>query len=445
MTTHALRGAFLTFDDDPFSVPPEQAMRYESDGLILIEDGTIRAAGSAAELERTLPADATVDRYDGVIMPGFVDTHLHFPQTEMIGAYGEQLLDWLDTYTFPTETKFADEAHSARVAEIFLDELVRNGTTCAMAYSTVHPGSVDALFSAAEKRGMRILTGKTCMDRNAPPALCDTPQRAYDESKALLERWEGRGRASYVITPRFAPTSSPEQLEALGALAAEYPDVAIQTHLSENHGEIAWVKELFPQAKDYTDVYDSYGLLRPRAVLGHGIHLSDRELEVLSERGASIAHCPTSNFFLGSGLFDMARAIDPARPVSVGIGTDVGAGTSFSLLATLREAYKVAQLNHQSLAADKLLYRVTAGNAQVLGLGESIGRIAPGYEADLIVLDPRATPLMAARDATSESLAERLFVLITLGDDRAVQATYVAGVRVHDRDEAPVGVSFESR
>jgi guanine deaminase len=334
----------------------------------------------------------------------------------------------LQKYTFVEEQKFADPAHADKVARFFLDELFRQGTTTAMVYCTVAPESVEAFFTEAERRGARMIAGKVMMDRNAPPALTDTPQRGYDESKALIEKWRGAGRLGYAITPRFAITSSREQLEAAGALAREYPDAHVQTHLSENHAEIAWAKELHPEARDYLDTYERAGLLGPKSVFGHCIHLEPREIEALSAHRGVAAFCPTSNLFLGSGLFD-EEGLDAAG-VRIALATDVGGGTSYSLLQTANEAYKVLQMRRQSWPAYQAFYQLTLGNARALGLEDQIGRLEAGFEADLVVLDSRATPAMAHRMESIEGdLAEELFVLMTMGDDRAVAETYVAGMR----------------
>lgn len=428
----AIRGALLTFKDDPFVRDLQDCMVYLDDAVVVMEDGKIAAVGAADEILPTLPAELPVTRYpDSVILPGFIDSHVHYPQTEMIAAYGEQLIDWLNNYTFITEQGFADKAHAAEVASVFLKEQHRNGVTSATVFGTVFPQSVDALFEEAARYDMRIMAGKVCMDRNAPAALLDTPQRAYDESKALIERWHGKGRAEYVITPRFAPTSSPEQLEMVGALAAEFPTTLIQSHLSENRGEVEWVKSLFPECRDYTDVYHRYGLLRERAIYGHGIHLSEAELDVLSGTGTAIAHCPTSNFFLGSGYFNVKAARDARRPVKVGLATDLGAGTSFSMLQTMNEAYKAAQLNGFALSAGHAFYLASRGTAEALGLQDRIGSIEVGKEADLAVLDLKSTPIIEYRMKYARDIHEALFVQMTLGDDRAIAATYIAGKQVY--------------
>jgi guanine deaminase len=387
----------------------------------------IAAVGEARGVIAAAPPDADVDDHAGkLILPGFIDTHIHYPQTRVIGSYGAQLLDWLQKYTFVEEQKFADRGHAESVSKFFLDEMFRQGTTTAVVYCTVRPESVDAFFGESERRGARMIAGKVMMDRNAPPALTDTPQRGYDESKALIEAWRGKGRLGYAITPRFAITSSDAQLQAAGALAREFPGAWIQTHLSENHAEIAFTKQLFPWAKNYLDVYDHFGLLRETSIFGHCIHLEAGEVEALAAKRGIAAFCPTSNLFLGSGLFDMRR-LDEAG-VRVALATDVGGGTSYSMLQTANEAYKVLQMNGQSWPAAQAFYQMTLGNARALGLEGKIGEIAPGREADLIVLDSRATPAMTHRmDAIDGDLAEELFVLMTMGDDRAIRETYVAG------------------
>ena len=431
----ALRGAMLTFRDDPFTHALSACAVYEPDAIIVMANGLIDAVGPAADILPTLSADVPVTVWrDCVLLPGFIDSHVHYPQTEMIGAHGEQLIDWLNNYTFVAEQGFSDKTHAAEVAEVFLREQHRNGVTASTVFCTVHPQSVDALFEAAARVNMRIMAGKVCMDRHAPAALLDTPQRAYDESKALIGKWHGRGRAEYVITPRFAPTSTPEQLDALGSLAQDFPTTLIQSHLAENIDELAWVRALFPSCTHYTDVYQRYGLLRPRALYGHGIHLSEAELDILSATGSAIVHCPTSNFFLGSGCFDLRRARDTRRPVAVGLGTDLGAGTSFSILQTLNEAYKAAQFHGFPLSAAQAIYLATRGNARALGLDDRIGAIEAGMEADIAVLDLMSTPLIAYRMKYARDWQDALFIQMTLGDDRAIAATYIAGQQVHCRN-----------
>jgi guanine deaminase len=426
--TTAVRGGLIFCRHDPFLDDPATALHYEPDGLVICRDGIIVAAGARGALQMQLPGDAHVADYGGcLIAPGFIDTHIHYVQTGIIGSQGKQLLEWLDRYTFVAEEAFADEQVAAATAKVFCDELLRNGTSTALVFCSVHAGSVDALFQEAARRNLRLIAGKVLMDRNAPPALRDTAQSGYDQSKALIAQWHGRGRALYAITPRFAGSSTPEQLTMAGALWREHPDVFVQSHISENRKEIAWVKELYPQRRDYLDVYAHYGLTGRRSVYAHGIYLNESELARCHESGTALAHCPTSNTFLGSGLFRMRSARDRRRPVEVGLGTDIGGGTSFSLIATMGEAYKVSQLAGEPIDAVEAFYLATLGGARALALDDRLGTLAPGREADLVVLDPNATPLMAFRSARVQSIAEQLAVLMTLGDDRCVRATYVAG------------------
>jgi guanine deaminase len=429
----AVRGRLLSFVDDPALVGAEASHRYLDDGMVVIEQGTIVAVGPAAQLLKTLPPGTPVDHHPGrLVLPGLIDTHIHYPQTRVIGSYGAQLLEWLQKYTFVEEQKLKDPAHAAAVARFFLDELLRNGTTTAAVYCTVHPESVEAFFAESHRRNTRMIAGKVMMDRGAPPGLLDTAEAGYRESKALLQRWDGVGRQLYAVTPRFAITSTGAQLEAACSLLREHPGSYLQTHLSENTVEIALARELFPQSSSYTDIYDRHGLLGARSLFGHCIHLGEDELQRLSATGSVAVFCPTSNLFIGSGLFDMAMLQAPARPVRVGLATDVGGGTSYSMLRTAAEAYKVLQLQRQNLPALDAFYLMTLGNARALSLEDRIGALEPGREADLVVLDARATPAMAHRmDTVAGDLAEELFVLMTLGDDRAVRATYVAGELLH--------------
>jgi guanine deaminase len=428
MSGHArvIRGRVLTFTGDPADAGAS-ARVYLEEGAVLVANQRIEAVGAARDILARAPPGAPIDDHSGsIVMPGLIDAHIHYPQTQVIGSYGAQLLDWLHNYTFVEEQKFVDPAHCARIADFFLDELFRCGTTTAMVYCTVHPQSVDAFFAAAERRGARMIAGKAMMDRDAPAGLMDTAERGYDESKALIQRWRGRGRLDYAITPRFAVTSSKEQLEAAGALAREFPEAYVQTHLDENKAEIARVAELFPDAHSYLDVYDRAGLLGPRSVFGHCIHLEDSEVAALAASRSVAAFCPTSNLFLGSGLFDQARLVRAGARIA--LATDVGGGTSYSMLRTAAEGYKVLQLNRQSWPALQAFYRMTLGNARALSLDDRIGSIETGKEADLVVLDSRATPSMAHRMETADGdLEAELFALITMGDDRAVRQTYVAG------------------
>jgi len=424
--TLALRGSLLHFLRDPGDDAPGGAVEYFDDGILLLRDGRVLEAGDARALLPRLPADAVRRDHSGkLLLPGFVDTHIHYPQTDMIASHGTQLLDWLERYTFPAERRFQDPAHAREVAGFFLEELLRNGTTTAMVLGTVHPQSVDGFFAAAQARGLRMIAGKVLMDRNCPEDLRDTAQSGEAQTRELIGRWHGCDRLLYAVTPRFAPTSSPEQLRSAGRLLDEFPDLYLQTHLAENRAEVAWVRELFPSSRSYLDVYDGFGLVRPRSVFAHCIHLEGADRRRMAERGAAAAFCPTANLFLGSGLFDLAAA--GACGMSVGLGTDVGGGTSFSMLRTLHEAYKVAQLRGQTLSPLRALYLATLGGAQALGLQDRIGSFAPGREADLVVIDLAATPLLERRLRHAESLAEKLFALIMLGDDRCVAATYVQG------------------
>jgi guanine deaminase len=435
-TTQAYRARLLHFLADPASTPDGEAARaWFEDGLLVVDAGTgrVRAAGDYTALAPGLPPDAVVHDLRGkLIVPGFIDTHLHFPQTDMIASPAPGLLPWLDTYTFPTERRFDDPIHARAVAEFFLDELLRNGTTTALVYCTVHASSADALFEASAARNLRMAGGKLLMDRHCPDFLRDTAE--LHETEDLIRRWHGRGRALYAITPRFAPTSTEGQLAAAGELARAYPDTFIQTHVSENRDECAWVGELFPERRSYLEVYEHAGLVRRRAMFGHCIWFDDADFASLAAHGAAIAHCPTSNLFLGSGLFDLARA--DAAGALVSLGTDVGAGTSFSMLQTMNEAYKVARMKGNYLPALRMFYFATLGAARAMGLEGTIGNFAAGAEADFIVLDPGATPLLARRTAQAASLDELLFAFALLGDDRAVAATYAAGKLVHARDPA---------
>ena len=426
-SVHALRGGIVSFRDDPRA--SAEALQFWRDGLLIVENGIIRAVGDAAELLATLPAGAKVDDWNGrFILPGFIDTHIHYPQTDIIASDAVQLLPWLERHAFPMESSFGDPVLARETAEFFLDELLRNGTTTALVFATVHPESVEAIFAAARARRLRLAAGKVLMDRNAPEKLRDTVQSGYDQSLALIRRWHGTGRLSYAVTPRFAPTSSAAQLDAAGALYRENPGVLMQTHVAESRDEIEWVRQLFPAARSYLDVYCRFGLLGPRAVLAHGIHLDDEDRALLASTRATIAFCPTSNLFMGSGLFDYGKM--RAAGARIALATDVGSGTSFSMLRTMHEAYKVCKLVGLPLSVLDAFYLATLGGARAMGLESSIGSIAPGREADLVILDPQATPLMARRTARADSLEERLFVLMMLGDDRAIAATYVLGDRV---------------
>lgn len=426
--TRVIRGQTLTFGETP------EACRHVEKGAVVIgDDGTILWTGPQPLLPhgfRQMPAD---DFGDCIVMPGFIDAHIHFPQYRMLAAPGKDLLDWLTRFTFPEESQYADESYAARAADTFLDRLAQHGTTSAMAFCSVHRACADALFTAAQKRNMALITGKTMMDRNAIPAVQDDPETGALETEALYHKWHVKGRLRYAVTPRFAVTSSEAQLKLSGELLAALPGALMQTHLSESAGEIEFVKRLFPRARDYTDVYDGFGLLGERSFFAHGIHLSDRECTRLSESGSTVLHCPTSNTFLGSGLMSMRHMRKQGRPVHLGLATDVGAGTSYSMLATLGEAYKVQMLTGYKPSAFELFHMATMGNAGRLGLAQETGSLDVGKFADLVILDPRATPVLASRQEVSRSLEDVLFALMILGDDRAIRATYVAGHKLHQR------------
>ena len=421
-----LTGQVLSFDSDPFVDGPEAA-RLDTRGGVLIDAGRIVAVGAADALLASHPQASVTDHGRALISAGFVDAHVHYPQTAIIASWGKRLIDWLNTYTFPEETRFADPAYAAEIAARYFDLTLANGTTTVCSYATIHPASVDAFFSAAQARGVRALAGKTCMDRNAPEGLRDTAQSAFDDSARLLAKWHGVDRLSYVITPRFSPTSTPEQLEALGALWAANPGCLMQTHLSEQTDEIAWVKALYPTARDYLDTYEAHGLLGPGGLYGHAIHLTARERDRLREVDASLIHCPTSNTFIGSGLFDMAGLKSAGH--RIGLATDTGGGSSFSMLRTMAAAYEVGQLRGTALHPAQLWWLATEGSARALRMDDRIGNIAAGMEADLVVIDLASTPAIAQTAARAGSLWEAVFPTIMMGDDRAIAATYVAGRR----------------
>jgi guanine deaminase len=424
--SRAIRGRLLTFLRAPNGANDPRSYRFFDDGVVLVKDGRIDAAGPAAELAARIAPGTAIDHHGGaLIMPGFIDPHIHFPQTQVIASYGAQLLEWLEKYTFVEEQKFADPAHSARNAEFFLDELARNGTTTAVAYCTAHPASAEALFAAAHRRNAGMIAGISVMNRNAPSGLLAPGKTAIADSRDLINRWHGTGRQRYAVTPRFAITSTEEQLSALGALLKDFPGVLMQTHLDENLNEIAAIKRLFPDDPSYTAVYRRFGLLGPRSLLGHCIYLEDSEVALLLDTQSVAVFCPTSNLFIGSGLFDYGRL--KSAGVRIALATDVGGGTSYSMLRTAAEAYKVMQLQGQNFPALAAFDLMTRGNAAALGLEDEIGTVKPGAFADLVVLDACATPAMAHRMEVASTLEEELFVLMTLGDDRAVRQTYIAG------------------
>ena len=425
----AWRASLLHCLADPGESSEPSAWEYVEDGLLVVSDGRVVAAGEAEALLRTLPADARVtDCRDKLIVPGFIDCHVHFPQLDIVGSFGAQLLEWLNQYAYPAEKRFADPDHAREVAGVFVDELLRNGTTSALVFGTVHAHSADAIFEAAEAKGMRLIAGKVLMDINCPEELRDDPESAYADSKALIDRWHGKARLGYAITPRFALTSSEAQLEAAGRLAKEHPEVWVHTHLAENHEEIEDVAQQFPDSRSYLDVYDRFGLLRERSVFAHCLHMDDTDRRVIAEKGGAAAFCPTSNLFLGSGLFRLPAM--RAAGIRCGLGTDVGGGTSLSLLRTASEAYKVLHLQEHALPAMQALYLATLGAAEALHLDEFIGNFSPGKEADFVVLDFTGSSLTTRRTAAAETIEEKLFALMTLGDDRNIAATYVLGRKV---------------
>lgn len=426
----ALRGAFFDISQPAASADDiARYARYIDDGVLFIYAGMIQALLPWQEGEALLdPQKGYRDLRGKLLLPGFVDAHIHYPQTEMIGAFGEQLLEWLTTYTFPVESQFADERYAADIARFFVNQLLSHGTTTALVFCTLHPASVDALFTEALRLNMRLLAGKVMMDRHTPEYLTETAEQSYRQTRELIQRWHRRGRLGYAITPRFAPTSTPELLQAVQRLREEFPDTWLHTHLSENLNEIAWVKQLWPEHEHYLDVYHHYQLTGERSVFAHGIHLAEKEWRCLHETGSAIAFCPTSNLFLGSGLFRLPASWQ--HQVRIGIGSDVGAGTSFSLLRTLGEAYKVAQLQSYRLRASEAFYHATLGGAHALRLDDKIGNFQSGKEADLVVIDPAVTPLQRLRSARCQDVYEQLFVLMTLGDERNISETWVNGEQV---------------
>ena len=423
-----IKGRALSFSENPFNHHFNFHSLSPDNKYIYVNNGLIEGIGDTPNLNPAYDNAERIDPGDHVIMGGFVEAHFHYPQTAIIASWGKRLIDWLNTYTFPEEMRFGDPTYAAEIAERYVEFALHNGTTSMASYCTIHPESVEAFFTAAADRNMCVVAGKTCMDRNAPDGLRDSAKSAYDDSKALIERWQSKGRAHYAITPRFSPTSTPEQLEALGALWAEHPECLMQTHLSEQTDEIAWVRELFPNARDYLDTYETFGLLGERGLYGHAIHLEPREMDRLAEVGASVVHCPTSNTFIGSGLFNTAGMM--AREINVGLATDTGGGSSFSMLRTMAATYEIAQLRGVALHPAQLLWLATCGSARALHLDNQIGNIASGMAADMVVLDLASTPAIAQRSARAEDIWEEIFPTIMMGDDRAIAATYVAGQRV---------------
>lgn len=428
MTKQLLLGQTLGFSGNPLIGDWADTVHFDSAGGVLIDGDSIKAVGNGPALKLAHPDAKVTDYGDALISAGFIDAHMHYPQTGMIASWGKQLIDWLNTFTFPEEARFGDPAYAADVAGRTLDLAVATGTTTLTSFCTIHPTSVDAFFSAAATRNMAVVAGKTCMDRNAPEDLRDTAQSAYDDSKTLLDKWHGQGRAQYAITPRFSPTSTPDQLAALGALWGENPNCLMQTHLSEQHAEIAWVKELFPNARDYLDTYEAFGLLGERGLYGHAIHLEDREIARLSEVGAAVVHCPTSNTFIGSGLFDLMGLAQAG--LRIGLATDTGGGSSFSMLRTMAAAYEIGQLRGVALHPAQLIWLATEGSAEALHMQGQIGRLDAGTTADITVLDLGSTPAIAQRSGRATDIWDALFPTIMMGDDRAIKDVWIAGQRV---------------
>lgn len=422
-TIKAIHASFLHCLANP-DVDGQDSVQYIEDGIMLVADGKVIELGAADSID--VPYNATVvDLGKKLVMPGFVDTHIHFPQVDVIASYGTQLLDWLERYTFPEESRYNDYELAEKTAAFFLDELLSNGTTTALVFGTVHPESVDAFFSQAAARNLRMICGKVMMDRNAPSNLTDTPKSSFDDSQRLINDWHGKGRLGYAVTPRFAPTSTPEQLTMAQKLLDENPTVHLHTHMAENGNECDWVSELFPDAQDYLAVYEKYNLVRKRSVFAHSIHLSDNAWKRLAKANAAVSHCPCSNLFIGSGLFDLRAA--QKHSVKVGLGTDVGGGDSFSLLRASNEAYKIQQLQNHTLTPEHGFYLATLGGAKALDLDTQIGNFEPGKEADFIVIDEQATPLISRRTAAQTHWRDRLFTLLMLGDDRSIEQTWIMG------------------
>ena len=431
--TQIIHAHIITFVDNPYEVGDKALKQYVTGAVAISEVGKVKWVGHRADLPEIYSALPVTDYGKQYLMAGFIDTHLHFPQYRMLAAPGKNLMDWLNRFTFKEEARYHEEQHATNAAEMFLDFLYSYGTTSVMAFSSVHKQAADILFNAAKNRNMAMITGKTMMDRNAPDNLLDTPDQGGHDSQELIDKWHNKGRALYAITPRFAITSSEAQLAITGELLKDNPACYMQTHLSESPEEIELVKQLYPKAKDYTDVYDHYGLLGQKSFFGHGIHLTERECKALSDTGSTVVHCPTSNMFLGSGLMDIAYLKQTSRPINVSLASDIGGGTSYSMLHTIGEAFKIASCNNIVMTAYQGFYMATLGNAKQLGLDNEIGAIKVGNWADFIIIDPEATDILKARQEVSESLEDSLFALAILGDDRAIKATYVAGQCRHTK------------
>lgn len=422
----AYRGALFHILDTPYGNSADNNHVYIEDGLLVINRGRILHVGPWSERQHSLPTDCTVhDRSGCLIMPGLIDTHIHLPQTDIIASYGKQLMDWLNAYTYPCEKRYTEPEVARETSRFFIRELLRNGTTTAQVLGTVHPITIDSLFEEALLINMRLVGGKVMMDRHAPPDLQDTPITSYEESKALIERWHDKHRFTYAVTPRFALTSSEEQLEMAGTLVQEFSSVRMHTHLAENRDEVNHIARAFPWSQSYLDVYNRFGLVCDRSVFAHCIHLTENDFQVIKEKGSAIAICPTSNLFLGSGLFDLQTI--HSFDIKTGLGTDVGGGTSFSMFRTMAQAYSVCQLKGYTMTPFMAFYHASLGAARALGLDHVIGNFEIGKEADFIVINPERIPLLQRRLSFAESLDEIMFALMILGDDRMIVETVLYG------------------
>jgi len=429
MNNSIIRGRTLTFRRRPYSVNDTESYNFIEDGALLVTNGIISKLDSFSNIIAEAPKDITIyDHRPHLLVPGFIDTHLHFPQMQIVSSYASNLLEWLNTYTFVEEQKYKDYFHGENMAKHFFNTLIMHGTTTAATFCTTHPESVEAFFKESHRRNMLMIGGKVMMDQNAPTELLDTPKSGYDDTKRLINKWHNVGRQYYAISPRFAITSTPEQLEMTNTLINEHPSCYLQTHLSENKDEIALAKKIHPNFKDYTGIYEHYNLLGPNSLFGHCIHLSEREIKVMSETKSVAVFCPTSNLFLGSGLFDFQKFFKTKPPVRIAIGTDIGGGTSYSMLKTMDEAYKISQLQNQRFSPVESLYQITLGNALALSLENKIGTLEAKSDADITVLNARATPTMQLRMETVINIAEELFILQTMSDDRSVDQVYIKGI-----------------
>ncbi len=439
--TKGIRGEILTFYDNPFHTNPEKCYLHYSDGLIIIQDGIIIDVGEYNKIHQLYSEISDIEHYtDSLIMPGFIDCHIHYVQSPIIGSYGDTLLEWLEQYTFPMETRYSDKNFADKVAKIFFRQILEQGTTTANVFATTFETSVDAFFEESEKYNTRMICGKVLQDQNLPDPLKDiSAEESVTLSEKLLKRWHKKGRQLYAVIPRFVPTSSKEQLQMAGQLYQKYKNegVYLHTHLNESEEEIAWVKRLFPNSINYTSVYDSFGMIDNNSILAHCCLMKEEEWELMHKSDSSVAHCPSSNLFLGDGIFKYWEATRSDRAVKTGIATDVGGGTNFSILRQLNEVYKTAMLNKKNIDALKCFYMATRGGAEALNLEDKIGSIAPGYEADLAVIDLKASDFIEWRLTFTSSLFEKLFVIISLGLDNMNKATYIAGEKVFDRFRTP--------